>query len=1048
MANVDGDITLRVDVTPGDVKSAARDIQQEFQDIFSKGTSWSFGGGKLDNMPVAFENTKASAASLYSEMEKVLLQMDKLEAKMSASGTTAAQMKSYQTQYEKLTVTLNNVTNRASLVRDKLYDISASAVDASSTILPATSRFDMFWRTISTGAKAVAQQLSPALKGLIGTLKTVGTTIGKTFVTGVRAATTAIGGFIKSLATANKHSGRNNGLLETGFKKFIRYGLGVRSVFALLNKMRRALGEGLGNLAQYSPEFNSVMSQFVSALETVKNAFATAFAPILSVVIPILDTLMTALINVITLIGKFFAALTGKGTFVQAKRVNKDYAASLNKTAKSAGGASKGIDSAKESAEELKKTIAGFDDVEILHEDKPSSSGGSGGSGGGGGGGVGDLLPSDMFETVAIDSPIANMANRIRELIANQDWTGLGTFLGEQINIVFARAKQLISWDNLGDRITFIVTAITQTFNALVDSINWDLIGSTFAEGLNTLIETAYLLISNIDWGNFGKKLVEGLNAFIRDTNWQRLGETLFEAIDGAIKFAGNGLANINWAGIGQAILDFLIGINWSKLFTDLIYAVSGILGSIIGGLYDLIVEPLKESGNNIVGGILEGIVEAIKNIPQWIVDNIFTPFMDGFNSVFEMHSPSEVMKERGRYIIEGVLEGIKEAIGNIGTWIRDNIFNPFVQGFESAFQIKGGSNSKTMSKEGSSLIQGLQEGVGERWTAVKTFFSKGASGISDTFKNTDWKGAGSNITENLKNGASGVWSTVTSFFSVKTTEIRNQFTRYDWKPGGNSIISGIKLGAQSAWSTVKGYFDTVINELKYKFTNAGWTDAGKSITTSIKNGLDNGYWSVISSAGDIVTGIKDKFNNTSWYSLGSNICSGIKNGIDGGWSIVVGTAKELAGTIVSSMSSRLQINSPSKVMRDIIGRSIPEGIAVGIEAESGTALKAVRNLSNSIASQDIPQLEIPAVALGEVIPFELGKNLDTLNETVQTLLDVIKYSQSNALTKEDITAILNEVLPTMLQQYVSFYIGDEQIARHANAGNFRLDYRFNPIGR
>ena len=60
----------------------------------------------------------------------------------------------------------------------------------------------------------------------------------------------------------------------------------------------------------------------------------------------------------------------------------------------------------------------------------------------------------------------------------------------------------------------------------------------------------------------------------------------------------------------------------------------------------------------------------------------------------------------------------------------------------------------------------------------------------------------------------------------------------------------------------------------------------------------------------------------------------------------------------------------------------------------------------------------------------------------------MIKYNQSNAITREDITAVLNDVLPTMLQQYVSFYIGDEQVARHANAGNVRLDYRFNPVGR
>ena len=833
MANVDGDITLRVDVTPGDVKSAANDIQEELKEIFDQ-TS-----GKT--LSSEFNNAKASAAQLYESLEAVKNRMTKLEnstvptaeytqlseqldklnaqydkltekrkrleqtgkTKSATYANVEAELQSVYNQaqeieaameakrlagqdtmpgvdtaeYKELTGDLNNLTNRASVLQERLNALRVEFNYTAQAEAPVMTYTDLVRQAFSELAGhiwPINEKLGvfvSSLKNVWAIMSAVGSTF-KKFGLGVISAIGNLGKFIKSIKNATTHTKRHNTALQMGFKNFIKYGLGVRSVFALLNKMRRALGEGFENLAQYSPEFNSVMSQFVSALETVKNAFATAFAPILSVVIPILDTLMTALINVITLIGKFFAALTGKGTFVQAKRVNKDYAASLNKTAKSAGGASKGIDSAKESAEELKKTIAGFDDVEILHEDKPSSSGGSGGSGGGGGG-VGDILPSDMFETVAIDSPIANLANRMRELIANQDWKGLGVFLGEQINIVFEKAKQLISWDNLGERITFIVTAITETFNSLVDTIDWDLIGSTVAEGINT----AYLVVTGINWGNFGKKLVEGFNGLVRDVDWRKLGETISEAIKGAIEFVGQGLATVDWAEVGRAIIEFLSGIDWFGLFNELVSNLARILGSIIGGIYELIKESLEESGGDIVGGIFDGILAAIKAFPQWIKENILDPFMEGFNSAFEIESPSKVMKERGRYIIEGLFEGIKEALSAPGKWIKDNIFEPFISGFESAFQIKNGSNSKSMSKEGRGLVGGLQEGVNERWSSLKTFFSKGSAGISDTFKNTDWKGGGSNIVTKLRGGASGMWSTVSSFFSSKTTETRNQFT-------------------------------------------------------------------------------------------------------------------------------------------------------------------------------------------------------------------------------------------------------------------------------
>ena len=42
----------------------------------------------------------------------------------------------------------------------------------------------------------------------------------------------------------------------------------------------------------------------------------------------------------------------------------------------------------------------------------------------------------------------------------------------------------------------------------------------------------------------------------------------------------------------------------------------------------------------------------------------------------------------------------------------------------------------------------------------------------------------------------------------------------------------------------------------------------------------------------------------------------------------------------------------------------------------------------------------------------------------------------------------LTEILATVIQRYlnIDFYIGDEQIARHANAGNSKLNRRFKPV--
>ena len=63
--------------------------------------------------------------------------------------------------------------------------------------------------------------------------------------------------------------------------------------------------------------------------------------------------------------------------------------------------------------------------------------------------------------------------------------------------------------------------------------------------------------------------------------------------------------------------------------------------------------------GSAIVMGILNGILDAIVNIGKWIYDNMFTPFIEGFKDAFEIHSPSRVMVEMGGYIVDGLVNGI-----------------------------------------------------------------------------------------------------------------------------------------------------------------------------------------------------------------------------------------------------------------------------------------------------------------------------------------------------------------------------------------------------
>lgn len=230
----------------------------------------------------------------------------------------------------------------------------------------------------------------------------------------LREAEDAAGGLQRQLIEASEAARKSAGVSEmtkgfqSGLKSMMKYGLGIRSLYALFRLLRNALKEGFQNLAQYDSQTNASISSVVSALATLKNALATAFAPIVNVVAPILSSFINMLATAANYVAMFFAALGGKGTYTRAIGVQKDYAASLGGTAAAAGAAGDAVSGAGAAAKEANKIFSGLDEVKTYDSNKDSSGGGGGGGsggGGGGGGGSGADLGS-MFEEVDIDMAI------------------------------------------------------------------------------------------------------------------------------------------------------------------------------------------------------------------------------------------------------------------------------------------------------------------------------------------------------------------------------------------------------------------------------------------------------------------------------------------------------------------------------------------------------------------------------------------------------------------------------------------------------------------
>lgn len=86
--------------------------------------------------------------------------------------------------------------------------------------------------------------------------------------------------------------------------------------------------------------------------------------------------------------------------------------------------------------------------------------------------------------------------------------------------------------------------------------------------------------------------------------------------------------------------------------------------------------------------------------------------------------------------------------------------------------------------------------------------------------------------------------------------------------------------------------------------------------------------------------------------NVGKNIVEGLWNGIKNAKNWMKNKVGEFANGILDGMKESLGIHSPSTKARDLVGKFIPEGVAVGIVANTDSALKAIDSMNDDIIAK------------------------------------------------------------------------------------------------
>jgi len=157
-----------------------------------------------------------------------------------------------------------------------------------------------------------------------------------------------------------------------------------------------------------------------------------------------------------------------------------------------------------------------------------------------------------------------------------------------------------------------------------------------------------------------------------------------------------------------------------------------------IGAISDNTSESLNETGKSISDGLMKGMEEADVEAGS---ENLFSRLIGKIKELFGIHSPSTVMAEIGGFIVEGMLNGILDSLKSIGSWIKEHIFQPFIDGFKNAFDIH--SPSGVMENMGEYIIEGLLNGLKNMWGSITSWIEDKVGWIIDKFQSVKDKVSG-----------------------------------------------------------------------------------------------------------------------------------------------------------------------------------------------------------------------------------------------------------------------------------------------------------------
>ena len=306
-----------------------------------------------------------------------------------------------------------------------------------------------------------------------------------------------------------------------------------------------------------------------------------------------------------------------------------------------------------------------------------------------------------------------------------------------------------------------------------------------------------------------------------------------------------------------------------------------GVLTGIIPQVVDIIVQMLPqliEAGVQILTSLIQGITNAIPTLISTIVQMIPTVV----NSII-MNLPLLVQAGLDLLValISGIMQAIPQLIAMLPTIIQ-TIVTQIVAMLPTIIQT-GITLLETLI---SGLVQAIPQLVAMLPTIIETI--------------------------------------VTQIVSMLPQIVETGITLL------TTLISGITQAIPQLIAMLPTIISTIVNVLIQNLPQI--ISSGIELIGGLISGLIQAIPSLVAAIPQIVTAIFDTFKAINWGELGTNIIDGVITGVKNAASSLIEVFKDLASSALDAVKEFFGIASPSRVMRDEVGKMLPAGMAVGVE--------------------------------------------------------------------------------------------------------------------